>query len=186
MKYCIIYAHPNPLSFSHAIKQRVVEIIESRDSICEIIDLYEDNFNPVLNVDDFIALQNGEVLPEVKKYQQQVANADHLIFIYPIWWYGQPAILKGWIDRVFSWGFAYRDDENGFTPLLTDKRATLLLPLGSTKAILEQYDMLRFIDNMIVGTLNLVGISSVNYQPFYGLPALTDEQRRELLEQIVI
>jgi NAD(P)H dehydrogenase (quinone) len=94
MKYCIVYAHPNPLSFSHAIKQRVVEIIESRDAIYEIIDLYDDNFNPVLNAEDFIALQNGEVLPEVEKYQQQVANADHLIFIYPIWWYGQPAILK--------------------------------------------------------------------------------------------
>ncbi|EHT04845.1 hypothetical protein HMPREF9694_05590 [Klebsiella michiganensis] len=186
MKYCVIYAHPNPSSFSHAIKQRVVEIIESHEDTYELIDLYQDNFNPVLNSDDFIALQNGKVLPEVEQYQQQVANADHLIFIYPIWWYGQPAILKGWIDRVFSWGFAYRDDENGFTPLLTDKKATLLLPLGSSKKILEQYDMLRFIDNMIIGTLNLVGISSVNYQPFYGLPSLTDEQRRELLEQIII
>ncbi len=186
MNYCIIYAHPNPLSFSHAIKQRAIDIIESRGDKCELIDLYEDNFNPVLKAEDFIALQNGEALPEVKKYQRQVANADHLIFIYPIWWYGQPAILKGWIDRVFSWGFAYRDDESGFTPLLTKKMATLLVPLGTSKEILEQHDMLRFIDNMIVGTLNLVGISNVNYQPFYALPALTDEQRRELLEKIVI
>jgi hypothetical protein len=46
--------------------------------------------------------------------------------------------------------------------------------------------MLRFIDNMIVGTLNLVGISNVNYHPFYGLPTLTDDQRRDLLKQIVI
>jgi NAD(P)H dehydrogenase (quinone) len=115
-----------------------------------------------------------------------VTEADNLIFIYPIWWFGQPAILKGWIDRVLSSGFAYKDDENGFTPLLTDKSATLIVTLGSTQEVLLQHDMDDFMKSMIVGTLNLVGISNVNCQQLYEVPTLTDEDRQAMLDNISI
>lgn len=184
MKHCIIYAHPNSLSFTYAVKQTIVKRIIERNESFAIIDLYGEDFNPVLSAQDFTYLHQGSVSADVEHYQKMVTEAEHLIFIYPLWWFGQPAILKGWIDRVFSYGFAYQDDENGFTPLLTNKRASLFIPMGSSKEILEQYDMQSFINSMIVGTLNLVGITDVNYQPFYSVPKLTEEERVHLLDTL--
>ncbi|WP_100149599.1 NAD(P)H-dependent oxidoreductase [Snodgrassella communis] len=186
MKHCIIYAHPYELSFNHAIKDKVISLINSRGEQYNLIDLYQQRFQPVLSTNDFIALQNNTVNDDVKSHQQLVTEADNLIFIYPIWWFGQPAILKGWIDRIFSSGFAYRDDENGFTPLLTDKSATLIVTLGSTQEVLLQHDMNDFMKSMIVGTLNLVGISNVNCQQLYEVPTLTDDERQTMLDNISI
>lgn len=186
MKHCIIYTHPNELSFNHAIKEKVINLINSRGDQYDLIDLYQQQFQPVLSVDDFIALQNGTIVDDLKKHQQLVAEANNLIFIYPIWWFSQPAILKGWIDRVFSSGFAYIDDENGFTPLLTDKSATVIVTLGSQQETLLQYGMDDFIKIMTVGTLNLVGITNINCQQLYEIPSLTDSDRQSLLESITI
>lgn len=186
MKHCIIYAHPSELSFNHAIKEKIISLIDSQGDQYDVIDLYQEQFQPVLSADDFIALQNNTVTEDVKRHQKLVADAQNLIFIYPIWWFNQPAILKGWIDRVFSSGFAYRDDEAGFTPLLSDKSATVIVTLGSQKETLIQYGMDDFMKNMIVGTLNLVGISNVNCQQLYEVPTLTVDDRQTMLDNISI
>lgn len=186
MKHCIIYAHPNPSSFCNALKQKVVSLLEERNENYSVIDLYADKFDPILDCDDFLDIQNDKSSEDIEKYQSLIADATHLIFIYPIWWFGQPAILKGWIDRVFSPGFAYRNDEDGFHPLLIDKKASVFFPMGSSREILVQHHMHNFMDNMIIGTLNLVGITEVNSQPFYSLPTLSDEERHALLDQLVL
>ncbi|WP_239323691.1 NAD(P)H-dependent oxidoreductase [Snodgrassella gandavensis] len=186
MKHCIIYAHPNQFSFNHAIKEKVINLINSRGDQYDLIDLYQEQFQPVLSANDFIALQNNTVNEELKRHQKLVSDAQNLIFIYPIWWFGQPAILKGWIDRVFSSGFAYREDEKGFTPLLSDKSATLIVTLGSQKETLLQYGIDDFVKNMTVGTLNLVGISNINCQQLYAVPSLTSSERHTMLENITI
>lgn len=186
MKHCIIYSHPNQFSFNHAIKEKVISLINSRGDQYQLIDLYAQKFQPVLSVDDFIALQNNTVEDDIKKNQSMITEANNLIFIYPVWWYGQPAILKGWIDRVFSSGFAYQDDENGFLPLLTGKTATVIVTLGSQQEILLQYGMDDFMKNMIVGTLNLVGITDVNCQQLYAVPSITAAERQTMLDSITI
>lgn len=186
MKHCIIYAHPNKFSFNHAIKEKVINLINSLSDQYDLIDLYQQQFQPVLSANDFIALQNQTVSDDLKKHQQLVAEADNLIFIYPIWWFGQPAILKGWIDRVFSSGFAYREDENGFMPLLSDKSATLIVTLGSQQETLSQYGIDDFIKIMTVGTLNLVGITNINCQQLYEVPALTETERQNILKNLTL
>jgi NAD(P)H dehydrogenase (quinone) len=69
MKHCIIYAHPYELSFNHAIKDKVISLINSRGEQYNLIDLYQQRFQPVLSTDDFIALQNNTVNDDVKSHQ---------------------------------------------------------------------------------------------------------------------
>ncbi|CAM3374177.1 Putative NADPH-quinone reductase, YabF family (fragment) [Xenorhabdus nematophila ATCC 19061] len=137
---------------------------------------------------DFEALHRGEVLPDVAKSLAMVKEADHLIFIYSVWWFGQPAILKGWIDRVFSNGFAYYEDEKGFTPYLTGKSATIFITLGTPEQVLAQNDMEldHFMRGMTLGTLGLVGIYPTKIVPFYAIPKSSDEERRMMLESVTI
>ncbi|MGJ0627845.1 NAD(P)H-dependent oxidoreductase [Xenorhabdus bovienii] len=188
MKHMIIYAHPNPKSFNHAIKEKIISEIGNKGEEYSFISLYDEKFNPVLASSDFEALHRGEVLPDVAKSQSMIKEADHLIFIYPIWWFGQPAILKGWIDRVFSNGFAYYEDDKIFTPFLTDKSATVYVTLGTAKEVLVQNDMEidNFMRDMTLGTLGLVGIYPVNVVPFYAIPTISDGERNSMLESIVI
>ncbi|WP_338883908.1 MULTISPECIES: NAD(P)H-dependent oxidoreductase [Xenorhabdus] len=188
MKHMVIYAHPNPKSFNHAIKEKIISEIVKKGEEYHFISLYDEKFNPVLDSPDFEALHRGEVSPDLVKSQAMVKESDHLIFIYPIWWFGQPAILKGWIDRVFSNGFAYYEDEKTFMPYLTGKSATVYVTLGTEKNILVQNGMEvdHFMRSMTLGTLELVGISPVNVIPFYAIPKITDEERKIMLESIVI
>ncbi|WP_340617264.1 NAD(P)H-dependent oxidoreductase [Xenorhabdus entomophaga] len=188
MKHMIIYAHPNPKSFNNAIKEKIISEIVKKGEEYSFISLYDEQFDPVLSGRDFEALHRGEVLPDVAKSQTMVKEADHLIFIYPIWWYGHPAILKGWIDRVFSNGFAYYEDDKGFTPYLTGKTATIFVTMGSAKDVLIQFDMDtdQFMRDMTLGTLELVGISPVKIVPYYSIPKSSEEERKTMLASIVI
>ncbi len=89
-------------------------------------------FNPVLDRKDLSMLLEGQTAKEVEKEQRLVEEAQVIIFIYPIWWFGMPAIMKGYIDRVFVRGFAFAIEENGLKGLLTGKRViTRTTPRGS-------------------------------------------------------
>jgi len=86
MKYLIIYAHPNPASFNHAIKETISEELIKNNKDFEIRDLYKIGFNPVLSAGDLAAIQNGAVSHEIKTEQDYIRTSDILIFIFPIWW----------------------------------------------------------------------------------------------------
>jgi NAD(P)H dehydrogenase (quinone) len=106
MNILIVYAHPNPDSLNGAILSKVKESIHSKHAV-QVIDLYKENFNPCLYFDAENTRRDLKNDPEVGDYRAQLVWAEHVIFIFPIWWSGMPAILKGFIDRVFTKGFAY-------------------------------------------------------------------------------
>ena len=108
MKHLVIYAHPNEQSLNGYLKQVVVEHLAKNGHEVKVRDLYQLNFNPVLSLEDMAGQRIGKVEEDVKKEQDYIVWADCITFIHPIWWTGLPAILKGYIDRVFSYGFAYR------------------------------------------------------------------------------
>jgi len=122
-KYLIIHAHPEQKSFNSALKDCAVETLRASGHEVKISDLYLENFNPVGGKDDFKSLENLNYF----KYQLEQVHAfknnlfaedvqteldklnwcDVLIFNFPLWWFGLPAILKGWVDRVFAMGAVY-------------------------------------------------------------------------------
>jgi len=141
MKNLIIYAHPNPASLNHFLKQTVLESLENSTQEIVIRDLNEINFIPVLSLDDMSGQRMGQVAEDVQKEQDFISWADRIIFIYPIWWTGMPAIMKGYIDRVFSYGFAYRYDQGIQKGLLAGKKAIIINSHGKSNAEYEESGM---------------------------------------------
>jgi NAD(P)H dehydrogenase (quinone) len=108
------------------------------------------------------------VTKEVKHQQEKVAKADALVFIYPIWWWGMPAILKGWIDRVFQVGFAYKLTDKGVVGLLRNRKALVVNTTGSSETFYRKTGFLEVIEKTIdEGILKSCGIKDVRHVYFY-------------------
>lgn len=141
MKHLIIYAHPNECSLNNHLKKAILEALQTGDHEIELRDLYQLNFNPVLSLEDMNGQRIGQVADDVKKEQAYITWADHITFVYPIWWTGMPAIMKGYIDRVMSYGFAYRYVKGVQEGLLTGKQAVIINTHGKSKSEYEAMGM---------------------------------------------
>lgn len=139
MKHLIIYAHPNPESLNGQFKQIISDHLQCNGHEVEIRDLYQLGFNPVLSLEDVSGQMQGLLAEEVKVEQEFIRWADCVTFIHPIWWTGLPAIMKGYIDRVFSYGFAYRYDRGVQKGLLSGKQAVIINTHGKSH---EEYAMM--------------------------------------------
>lgn len=107
MRALVIYCHPREESFTAAVRDTVLERLALAGAEVRVSDLYKDGFEAVLSADEhenYEALDNGAL---VKDHMENIAWADTLIFIYPTWWYGLPAMLKGWLDRTLLPGQAF-------------------------------------------------------------------------------
>ena len=141
MKHLIIYAHPNPESLNYQFRQTVENVLQQHGHAVVVRDLYALGFNPVLSLADMQGQRQGTVDAEVKREQEFISWADAITFIYPIWWTGMPAVMKGYIDRVFSYGFAYRYDQGVQKGLLAGKTAYIINSHGKSKAEYEATGM---------------------------------------------
>ena len=108
MRALIVYAHPRDGSFNEAIRDIILQRLQGYGVEIRLRDLYDEAFNPVM---DKLQLENYQDNLQNKagleEYVEDLLWCDMLIFVYPTWWYGLPAILKGWIDRVFLPGIAF-------------------------------------------------------------------------------
>lgn len=95
MKHLIVYAHPNPASLNAHFKNTVMETLLAKGDEVLVRDLYAQNFNPVFSLADLQAQRTGSHSDDIKREQEYIAWADTITFVYPIWWTGLPAMLKG-------------------------------------------------------------------------------------------
>lgn len=137
MKALIVYAHPRKESFSHALLERIQQTLEKKGDEVVVRDLYQMNFNPVLAGEDAIHIEDGhfvrenEIFPDdVKIEQKYIEESDLLIYIFPSWWNGMPAIMKGYVDRVFQHGFAYSFESDEPKKRFSGKKALFFTPTG--------------------------------------------------------
>ena len=184
MKTLIILAHPNVNSFNHAIMMEVSSSLKEKNHEVVIRDLYEMNFNPILSAEDFISFQKGEIPKDIKREQEYVSWADLLLFIYPIWWNEQPAILKGWIDRVFTHGFAYKANQKGVEGLLKGKKAMVFTTSGAGELDMKKGPIQAIETCMIHSTLGFVGIEDVSYFNFSAVPTSSPEVLSQYLAKV--
>lgn len=142
--HLIIYCNPSPKSLSAAYRDTLVELTELSENPVNVRDLYNIGFKPVLEQKDFDAVKHGQIPADLKVEQDYIMWADLLTFIYPIWWGGMPALLKGYIDRVFARGFAYTIDERGnLIGLLGGKKVVILNNMGATYEYYDKTGMLK-------------------------------------------
>lgn len=185
MNHLIIYSHLNPASFTKAIVDKVEKKAIERGEEVKIIDLYGEKFNPVLDMPDIEYMFMGKEIPnDTEHYQKLIQWADHLTIVYPMWWAQMPAMLKGFIDRVFTHGFAYKITENGSVGLLSEKTAHVYINTNTPTAIYEETLMnqaqIRVIEQ---GVFDFCGIKTET--TFFGqVSSGTDELRKSYLETI--
>jgi NAD(P)H dehydrogenase (quinone) len=186
-KTLIVVAHPNPKSFNKSgILQTAKDTLEQNGHQVEVRDLYELNFNPVLSGADFELFHKGEMPADIKKEQEFISWADNIIIINPIWWIGRPAILQGYFDRVFAYGFAFSVTPQGPVGLLKNEKALVINTAGSPEFLYDSWENSKQLLGRPTteGALNYSGIKNVNHVQFYGIATSTDEQRQEMLERI--
>ncbi|MFS8181118.1 NAD(P)H-dependent oxidoreductase [Pseudovibrio denitrificans] len=186
MKHLIVYTHLNPKSFTKAVTDEIERVLIDKGDEFKTIDLYGENFNPVLLLPDIkYNFLEGEAPDDVKAHQDLVTWADNLIFTFPVWWASMPAILKGYIDRVFTKGYAYNYLESGkAVPLLTGKSAQLFMCAGAPEdglKALGYYDGMN--EALLKGIFEYCGLKS-DITLFDGMSVYGHDKRVEYLNSI--
>lgn len=184
MKHLIIYAHPNPESFNHAILETTINKLTALGASVEVRDLYKINFNPCFSLADMKARENGDVLPDVKTEQDYINQADKITFIAPLWWNLLPAILKGYFDRVFTINFAVAQMSNGWTGLLGEKKFGMFNTMAASKEeMIKNGDTTAFKQLVDKGIFEFVQSPLCFHQIFYGVDSGGQEKREEMLRE---
>ncbi|HPW64578.1 MAG TPA: NAD(P)H-dependent oxidoreductase [Candidatus Omnitrophota bacterium] len=185
MNYLIVYSHPNPASFNHAIKETVVKALKGKGKNVRVRDVYSMRFDPVLKADDFETFQQERTPRDIEIEQEHVRWADVLIFIYPVWWAGMPAIARGYIDRVFSIGFAYENTPEGPKGLLTGKKVYVFNTMGAPVAAYEQSGIFKAIELLTdQETFRFCGLEVLGHKYFGSVTTVTDDDRKAMLGEV--
>lgn len=197
MNIFIVYAHPDPRSFANAMKDLAMDVLKKQGHAIQVSDLYEMKFYPVVTLDDFNdplamprfdlqaeqlrAVKRGTFAPEIMAEQQKLQWADMILFYFPLWWYSVPAILKGWVDRVFAYGFAYGEKHS-----LRGRRAMISLTTGGSPRPFtpeKQQVINDMLNHFQRGTLHFCGLQVLPPFAVYGADHATREQREQFLLQ---
>ncbi len=201
----IVHAHPEPDSYSSAQAAAVAEELRSEGVDVRSIDLYAEGWDPVLAREQFPdgpvyfkpqaeqmrAVAAGTLTDPVKTHLEQLQQADLLVLSFPLWWFSMPAVMKGWIDRVFVMGATFGGEHGIFTDGgMSDKKAMLLLTTGGAQAnfaadALDGYgDMDTFLFHIHRGMLEFVGYDVLPPVITYGPVRLDDADRVAALAHV--
>lgn len=182
-KVVVVYCHPNPKSYTHAVCDAVMSGLADAECDIELVDLYQENFDPVLVVNEEHRRRDLDKVAYTEKYRDQLKNCSAIVFVYPVWWGGFPAVLKGYIDRVFVSGLTYSfqgKPKNAVLPfgLMKDKEAHFFYTLDSP-ALVSLLDPGWFSNYFTV--FNYCGFKKVHRHYLSRLKLTTQEQRTQWL-----
>lgn len=201
----IVYAHPEPKSFNAAMCGRARDALRAAGHAVTVSDLYGEGFNPVAGRHDFtsvadpdrfhyqseqaLAAREGAYAPEIAREQQRVVDADLLILQFPLWWGGVPAILKGWGERVFSYGFGYADGLRFESGVFKGRRAMVSMTSGGTLARFGRDAVYGDLETQVLWQIQHLGLEYMGYEiepPFvaYGAPRTDKAGRAAYLEEL--
>jgi len=187
MKILIIYAHPEPQSMNSTMFKSAIDTLINAGHEVKVSDMYAMRFNPVSDRSNFTTVNDPAFFKQqleeeyasqangfaafIEEEQQKVEWCDLMVWQFPLWWFSIPAILKGWVDRVFAMGRFYgngRIYENG---IFRGKKALLSLTTGGPEAnyINEKYgDLAIILHSLQRGILEFTGFSVLRPHVIYG------------------
>ncbi len=188
MRIVIVFNHPYDGSFCNAILSSVKRGVSKAGHEVDIIHLDKDNFNPTMTADDLLAFRNKKSIdPKALEYIQRLKAADHLVFIFPIWWELMPALMKGFIDKVVFPGAFYDYTKSGYRmiPLMKNIKSTTVITTMNTPSIIYKFIFGNAIKNSLIkGTFKKTGCKKIKWMSFNMVKASTKEKRAKWLEQI--
>ena len=185
MHVLTVLSHPDPNSFSLAVAKRFMEGAQEAGHTTELADLHAEGFDPRWSLGD-LAQNEGLPMPDdVLHEQARIERCDALCLVYPLFWYGMPAMLKGWLDRVWSWGWAYDQVNNhdASASLQKSRTALLLIPAGAAPQVWEELELDHAMDRIWrTGTLGFLGITDKRIEFLNGSTGSL-KRRQGLLEK---
>ena len=203
MNVLIVHAHPEPKSFTSALKDTAIEVLTARGHSVEVSDLYEMHFDPVAQGSDFGSRANpdylvyaleqrhayeaGTLAPDIEAEVTKLKQADLIILSFPMFWFSVPAILKGWIDRVLVSGLCYGGKRFYDRGGLRGKKMLAAFSLGGREHMFgatavhgEIQTMLR---PLLRGTFYYVGCSILPPFIAWHVPYVSDAVRSGYLDR---
>lgn len=197
MHIFIVHAHPEPQSFNHALTAMAQQVLSEQGHEVKVSDLYRMNFDAVSSrknyttckdanffkpqLEEVYAYEHDGFIPEIKAEMEKLVWCDMLIFQFPLWWFSLPAILKGWVDRVFAMGFAYGGGRIYDKGVFRGKRAMLSLTTGGPERMYKTGGFNGDIDTILFhiqhGMLYFVGMEVLPPFIVYS-PAKSDQDQR--------
>ncbi len=183
----VIYCHPLDEGFIPSAFERTKAGLAQTAADVRIHDLYRDGFRPELSADEHRSHIEPGVSDELRRYADDLVWCDTLVVVYPTWWSGQPAMLKGWIDRVWASGVAWElpDGANRLKPALRNvRRIVAVTSHGSTKAINSlqgeggKRTLFRSLRSMCHPTCRTTWLA------LYGIDTCDESKRVDFLERV--
>jgi len=205
MNVLIVHAHPEPTSFNGAMTRRAVETLEGWGHAVVVSDLWAEGFEAVGGRGDFTsvadperfdyqveqeyATEHGTFAEDLKREHARLKACDALILQFPLWWFGPPAILKGWFDRVLAYRWGY-DMQNRFANgHFRGRRGMISVTTGGTRERFSDDGLYGDIDYVLrpiqKGVIEYVGMEALEPFVAYAAPRVTDEERRGILKAYV-
>jgi NAD(P)H dehydrogenase (quinone) len=188
MRALVLIAHPCDDSFTHAAARTAVTALEAAGHHVDVIDLYADGFRARMSYEERLAYETDDPIsdPQVAEHAALLRQAEALVFVYPTWWSGLPAIMKGWLERVLVPGVGFTlDERNKVVPGLRHiRRIVGISTYGSPRAYVKIVN-----DNgrrTIARTLRLsCGLRArTAWLALYSMDTATDVDRRAFLDRI--
>lgn len=180
-KYLIIYAHPSQEGHCAHLLAQVVKKLKQRQADFEIIDLYALGYDPVLKNSELYSAGRKEISEQNQVFQDKIKAANRLLFIYPTWWQNLPAILKGFLDRVFTSGFGFIYKNNLPVGVLKGKKAAAFTTSGGPILYTRFFTNLASLKVLLKHTLGFCGMQT---RGFILGKARKLENNKEKLEKI--
>ncbi|XP_051998586.1 ribosyldihydronicotinamide dehydrogenase [quinone]-like [Xyrauchen texanus] len=199
----IVYAHQSAGSFNAAAKDATVDVLEKQGCKVLVSDLYamafeatateKDITGSVKNPEHFcygeetmLAWQEGQLASDIVEEHKKLQEAELVVFQFPMYWFSVPAIMKGWMDRVLTLGFAYTPEKRYSQGIFRDKKAMLSFTTGSHESMFSPNgingDMNVTLWPIQNGVLYYCGFQVLAPQIFWAPKHLSSEGREKLLE----
>lgn len=189
MKVVIVFNHPYNGSFCNAILQSVTNGLTKGKHLIDVIHLDKDNFNPVMTAADLKGFRDKKPIdPKVVDYSSRIKNADHLVFIFPIWWELMPAMTKGFVDKVIFPGIAYdytNVNNTRMKPLWNKLKGVTMITTMNTPNYLYRLLFGNAIKKaMILGTFWKIGFKNRKWISYNQVKQVSKEKREKWLIEL--
>jgi len=175
LKVFIVYWHQEPKSFNHAMLQTAISTFEEIGAEVRVSDLNAMQFNPVSDRRNFKTVKHPDYL--------KMEWCDLMIWQFPLWWLGLPAVLKGWVDRCYPLGRVYSKSKSFDNGVFKGKKAMLSLTTGGSadayKSGAMMGDVMSLLKPIHYGMLRFVGYDILSPHIVYAPVRKTDEERKE-------
>lgn len=175
--------HPDLTSFSAAVAKEFMAGAVASGHTVELADLHAEGFDPRFSMRDVERDRNAPTAADVVKEQERIARADAVCLVFPLFWWGMPSMTKGWVDRVWTWGWAYDQLDDPEKSLQRPRTGVLLVPAGARSDEMEQAGYLSALETAwIKGTFGYFGMSPRKLEVLYGSTG-SPERRKALLQR---